>query len=51
MAPDDPLRGLVVDRVQRADGRYLLYYRWPHSESPPLPPDATGEDRRQDEDV
>lgn len=25
----DPFEDLVVDRVARPDGRYVLYYRWP----------------------
>jgi len=36
-AREDPLRTLTVDRVVRADGRYLLYYAWP--EEPPEPQD------------
>jgi hypothetical protein len=28
-ATDDPLRSMVVDRVVRDDGRYLIYYDWP----------------------
>lgn len=28
-ATDDPLRSMVVDRVVRDDGRYLIYYEWP----------------------
>ena len=51
MAPDDPLRELVVERVERPDGRYLLYYRWPQSESPVTPLEVTGDDPPQDEDV
>jgi hypothetical protein len=27
--PADPFEDLVVDRVDRPDGRYVLYYRWP----------------------
>jgi hypothetical protein len=26
---DDPFRDLAVERVDRDDGRYLLYYTWP----------------------
>lgn len=30
-AEDDPFRDLVVERVERDDGRYLLFYTWPPS--------------------
>ena len=26
---DDPTRSMVVERVRREDGRYLIYYDWP----------------------
>ncbi len=26
---DDPVRAMNIQRVQRADGRYLIYYDWP----------------------
>jgi len=40
---DDPFHDLVVERVDRDDGRYLLYYSWPRSTDPepeadPRPP-------------
>jgi hypothetical protein len=25
----DPVTGMSVERVERADGRYLIYYGWP----------------------
>jgi hypothetical protein len=28
-AEDDPFRALVVERAERDDGRYLLFYTWP----------------------
>lgn len=31
-ATDDPLRSMVVDRVVRDDGRYLIYYGWPDAD-------------------
>jgi len=39
-APDDPLRMMIVDRVERSDGRYLIYYSWPDAEgsAPAVPP-------------
>ena len=40
-ASDDPLRTMIVDRVERSDGRYLIYYSWPDAEgsAPAVPPD------------
>ena len=26
---EDPVRTMGVQRVQRSDGRYLIYYDWP----------------------
>jgi hypothetical protein len=28
-----------VERVERADGRYLLYFSWPDDSAPASPPD------------
>lgn len=44
-APDDPLRTMMVDRVERSDGRYLIYYSWPAADSPAPedPPDPAAE--------
>lgn len=50
-APGDPLRELMVDRVERADGRYLLYFRWPAADSPELRQDATRTEGSQEDDV
>jgi len=38
--PDDPLRMMIVDRVERSDGRYLIYYSLPDAEgsAPAVPP-------------
>ncbi len=33
-ASDDPLRTMIVDRVERSDGRYLIYYGWSVADSP-----------------
>lgn len=51
MAPEDPLRALVVERMGRADGRYLLYYRWPGRDSDPLAPGAASKEGLQEDDV
>jgi hypothetical protein len=37
----DPFRDLVVERVERDDGRHLLYYTWPR----PAEPQREGETR------
>ena len=29
LAEEDPFRALVVERAERDDGRYLLFYTWP----------------------
>lgn len=50
-ARGDPLRELVVDRVERADGRYLLYYRWAAADSPELRQDGTRREGPQEDDV
>lgn len=44
-APDDPLHTMIVDRVERPDGRYLIYYGWPDADSPApaLPADRNAE--------
>ena len=47
---EDPLRALVVDRVDRGDGRYLLYYRWEAPE-PGATQDATSRETPRDDDV
>ncbi|MEP6680317.1 MAG: hypothetical protein ABJB65_02440 [Chloroflexota bacterium] len=36
-AEDDPFADLQVERVERADGRYLLYYSWPRRSEPAAP--------------
>ena len=28
---DDPARSMIVQRTERADGRYLIYYDWPEA--------------------
>lgn len=44
----DPLRGMRVERVERGDGRSLVYYTWP--DEPPEPPEEpSGEGARASE--
>lgn len=38
----DPLRTMTVERVTRADGRYLLYFTWPESEPEVAQSEAPG---------
>lgn len=44
---EDPLSTLVAEEATRADGRYLIYYRWPGT------PDATSapSDQQADPDA
>ncbi|HEX2221402.1 MAG TPA: hypothetical protein VHK06_02655 [Candidatus Limnocylindria bacterium] len=43
---DDPLRSMRAERVERDDGRYLVYFSWPapggerHAPSDPVSGDA-----------
>jgi len=37
VAGHDPLEELSVERVERADGRYLIYYEWPHRDTDASP--------------
>jgi hypothetical protein len=31
----DPPREPILERVERADGRYVLYYAWPEADADP----------------
>lgn len=39
---DDPLRTMTVERLEREDGRYLIYFAWPSPDEAPSE-DPTGE--------
>ena len=45
----DPLRTMTVQRVERADGRYLIYYDWAEADdgAQPQPPTELGEPVRR----
>jgi hypothetical protein len=43
-ADDEPPAEPRVDRIEKADGRYILYFSWPAD-----PPSTTGERRGVDE--
>lgn len=45
-ASDDPLHTMIVDRVERSDGRYLIYYGWPEADPamPENPSDLAAEE-------
>ena len=50
-ATEDPLRSMIVDRVTRDDGRYLIYYSWPAADAedgPPQPDDDRSAGDRPD---
>jgi hypothetical protein len=48
---DDPLRSMRAERVERDDGRYLVYFSWPapegerHAPSEPVSRDSPDDAR------
>lgn len=47
--PDEPdaQRDMRIERTERSDGRYLIYYSWPEPQRPDEAAPSAGDDGRE----